>query len=587
MKFCILFSLHFILIFWFYQANAQQGREIFSKGYNSTPAEIERYEDGTWLFITLHSQIPGEIYQDTFTVYHTDSTGRILRSFELTPPRNFENFVIEDLVALPGERFVAVYSGGDCDAGGYGYYAESRDTSGQLLWLTQLPKGYAFQAIGIGIDSNILISFDAFVIKYSASDGSILWEAEHNDTYTYDVIIVPGTEDILLVDHTGLKYFRQDTVSGEITYHLQAFKPLEVSQGIIGELLADGDSLFYAYKYAEKKILRFKQDLQPTVFATLTKQLRDMESGNNGVYSIIQENLTSYKLYFIDSSGNQLLLKHFKDSVLRPIKLLHQPDGIGLIGSYGSGPELPLLPGYKYVSRSQAWFNYFPKNEFDEPSDSIDLAITNILQQDSIYYETYWSPGPFPAYLSDFEGGNFRIEITNHGRKTVRSCWMNIAFGANENTWFCPPVSVKQLFLDNLELLPGGSTWVEFGDIYAYSQAEVPDQYCFWTSAPNHFPDDFPDNDAFCLDRIVAVHEIYEDLFSLFPNPADETLYVEWKEDYAAHQPWVISDLYGRLLLRGQRIASDGIETISLHNVPSGLYTFHSGPFSNMIFVQH
>ncbi len=566
---------------------AQQGMEIYSKGYNSTPWEIERYGDGTWLFITTHAEMPGSIYSDTMTVYHADSTGRILRSINLTPPRNFENFAIEDLLALPGGSFIAIYSGGDCDAGGYGYYVEARDTTGQLLWLSDLTKGYTFQAVGIGIDSQILISADNFVTKYSAVDGSILWQAEHNDTYTNNLLIVPGTEDILLVDHTGLKYFKQDTIAGEIAYHLETFTPLTASQGSIGILLAEGDSLFYAYTYLERKLFKFKKDLQPTLFATVPKNPQEMVAGNKGVYTIIFENHNSTKLYFIDSTGNQLLLNQFKDSGLRPQKLLSHRNGAGLIGSYGSGPELPFLPGYNFLSRGQAWFKYSPQYDFDNPADSVDLAITEILQQDSIHYVTFWSDGPTPAYLHNFEGGNFKVEITNHGNVVATSVWVNIAFGENLNTWFCPPTSVKQVFVDHLEVLPGSSVWIEFGDIFAYSQAQVPDQYCFWTSGPNHLPDYFPANDAHCIDRIVAVPEIQYNFFSVSPNPADGVLLVEWKEDFTSNPSWTIADVFGRVMLRGHSIPSAGPLSIGLMDLPSGVYIFSSGSLSKIIAVQH
>ena len=565
-------------------AFSQEGNQVFSKGYNHSVERMAPLQDGTWLLLSKYSPLPGAIYVDTMTVYHVDSTGKLLKEINLQPPVQYETMTIESFLALPDGSFAVCYSGGDCDAGGYGFYLEKRDTTGQLHWTRTLPEGYYYYEMGISPDSNILFCTGETNLKLSSADGHTIWEKTFNDGYGYDYLFVPGSEDMLMVDQIGFRYYRLDSSGGNAEYTLTTSEPYSPSQGSIGELFTDGEGTFYAISYYEKKLLWFKDDLQAEALATFKNLPISYSCGHGGVYALIRKNFNATRLVFVAADGDTTLVHQFPDTGIRPILVNAQGNGFALAGGYCSGPDYPEYPEYTFAGRSQAWFRFYPNYQLDSIIQTPELHISRIIQHDEIHYTSFWSPGPFPAELYHFSGGNFEILVTNGGNLPVHTFWLNIAFGPNVNTWWCPPSSAHQIKYTIASLMPGDSTWVDFGDIQAVSQEEIPDAFCFWTSAPNYFPDFVPTNDVYCKERVVSVGEVIEEKISLYPNPVSDELYIRWPSENAISADWYITDLFGRIILKGH--TSDlNVDPIHMTSLTPGVYVFNVASFSEKIIV--
>jgi hypothetical protein len=565
---------------------AQEGSQVYSKGYNHSVESMAPLQDGTWLLLSKYSPLPGAIYADTMTVYHVDSIGNVLKEINLQPPVQYETMTIEFFKALPDGSFAVCYSGGDCDAGGYGYFIEKRDTTGQLHWTRTLPEGYYAFEMAISPDSNILVCTGEINLKLSSTDGHTIWELPFHDGYGYDYLFVPGSENILMVNQIGFSYYRLDSTSGQPEYNLAASEPYTPSQGSIGELFTDGAGTFYAISYYEKKLLRFKDDLQPEVMATFKHLPISYSCGHEGVYTLIRRNFNATRLVFVAEDGDTTLVHQFPDTGIRQSHIYYQPNGFALAGGYGSGPHYTEYPGLTYAGRSQAWFRFYPDYNLDSIIQTPDILISRIVQRDEIQYTSFWSPGPFPANLHHFSGGDFEMLVTNGGNLPVHTFWLNIAFGPNINTWWCPPSSAHQIKFNIAPLMPGDSIWVDFGDIQASSQEEIPDAFCFWTSAPNYFPDFVPTNDVYCKERTVSVGKVVEEKITLYPNPVADELYINWPSENEGSADWYIADMLGQIVLKGHN--SDlNADPIPVSGLAPGVYIFNAASFSEKIIVSH
>ncbi len=557
---------HFLFFLFILDKGISQNLEtVFSRGYNVYVSHLDRFSDGRWLIAVNDSPLPGSIYKDTLSLRIMDSTGVLIRLITLSPPQAFENFSIDHLLILPGDQFMVGYSGGDCDAGGYAHYVEKFDSSGQFSWLIQLDKFIDPDYFGFGLDSNILMISGNDIAKISSDNGTVLWQTEYRDSYVHYMILVPGSEDIIVSDEHGLQYYEQHAIQGNISYTLKTSEEIQLDFGSIGRFQTAGDGIFYAYKFYDKQIIRFRKDLKAKNFLTMTGSFLAMAPTAEGLAILKNKDVNTYQVILYDSLAVKISEHLSEDSGLRPRFIKCFSSGMGLAGSYSSGPNSIYDPDSHYTGRSQGWFRYFPQYNFENAARPASLAITDLIQQSPILYDSVWSEGwDFTGFVHDFSGGQYEIKVTNTGNVPVSHFWINISFDVSVNTWFCSPFNVKQLYFDSEDIQPGESTWVEFGDIEAFHQIHIPDKFCFWTSGNNSIPDYKPQDDVFCMDRIVNTYETFSTTFLVYPNPATEEITLMGFEGEIENIK--IYDTNGRLLFHGNST------TIKLNDFPSGYY---------------
>ena len=581
----IFFSLT-VLLFFTTISFAQNIETIFSKGYNTHVGDLERLDDNSWVLAYITSQIPGSIYKDTVVARIIDSAALLLHEIVIPPLRNFENLRIEKVFVLPGNEFIICYSGGDCDAGGAGYFIQKFDSLYQPLWHIELMEYFRPQRFAIGLDDNILLIDGSQVAKMLSSDGSIIWQIEYSGSYAHDAIVEPGTENIIMSDNSGLKYFVQKIIQGEIKYTLEASNDLTITMGSLGGLMAGENGIFYVRKYAAREILRFRNDLEYEKVLSHNQKLRFVSTTPGGLVVVNERGSESYEIILYDTAGLKKDQYISPESGLRPAMIRSDNNGIGLAGTYDSGPPAEYDSTHLYGGRSQGWFRYFPGNSFADSSAEMSIAISEIIQHDSIIYDTYWSfDGPFQGYLHNFHGGDFKLKFTNTGAEPVHSFWANIVFGYAVNVWFCGPLVAKQVFIDKVTIYPGESMWYEFGDIDAYRQMNIPGKFCFWTSGPNNLPDYNPLDDMHCMDRIVSTKSITESPLSIYPNPANSVITLSWDSKISANLNWNLIDVHGRVLKTGITKNNSALETIDVSNLSAGIYYFISNHSSGAVVI--
>jgi len=385
-----------------------------------------------------------------------------------------------------------------------------------------------------------------------------------------------------------LKYYRQVFIQGDLFYILEAAENIQQDFGTIGGFKTAGDGIFYAQKYYDRQIIRFRSNLKAKVFLSTPQSFLDMSPGPGGLGLLKMKDVNTYQVLFYDSTGVKLSEFQSDDSGLRPERMKCFPEGFALAGSYGSGPASKYNPDHHYTGRGQGWFRYFPEYNFEDIPSPISLAVTDIIQQAPIAYDSVWSLGwDFEGFLHSFVGGGFSLNITNTGNEPVYSFWVNIAFDLSLNTWFCAPFMVKQLYVDQIVLLPGESSWIDFGDIEAYNQENIPKQFGFWTSGNNSKPDFHPEDDVYCMDRILATKENSETTISIYPNPANTELNILCPSNQSSSSSWKLIDVTGRIVTSGNLKNNYGIETIETTSIPPGIYYFRMDHYSKPIIIQH
>jgi hypothetical protein len=182
---------------------------------------------------------------------------------------------------------------------------------------------------------------------------------------------------------------------------------------------------------------------------------------------------------------------------------------------------------------------------------------------------------PEPIYA--FSGGQFRIQMTNQGNTVLNQVYLNTRFDLNYLYNICLRAPAKQRLYENLNLAPGASVWLDFGDIEAEGQILVPAQFCFWTSAPNNRPDTHHEDDAFCTAYTVPVRQPGRLSFRLYPNPAAGEIFLDWPEQHDRPDAYAWYDGLGKRLAGGTLDPNEPPWRIATPEHSSGLYFLRAG----------
>jgi|GEM_PF-1786889 len=211
-----------------------------------------------------------------------------------------------------------------------------------------------------------------------------------------------------------------------------------------------------------------------------------------------------------------------------------------------------------------------------------DAGIAEVEQQEPLRVKI--TQNSWPPTLYGLNGGKFRIRVQNYGTVSLQNIQINIRFPNNLPSRVCYSVSSKKRRYSNLNLLPGASVWLDFGDIEVPGQAQLPIQLCFWTSSPNQIPDERHENDRFCTAYTVPYKEpLKEPFFSIAPNPSDAGfLLVSPRSDLIAFR-LDIYDLSGRLVY--QQTLREQQQFIDTQHWPNGYYWLKVGQWMQKLIV--
>lgn len=152
----------------------------------------------------------------------------------------------------------------------------------------------------------------------------------------------------------------------------------------------------------------------------------------------------------------------------------------------------------------------------------------------------------------------------------------------------CFPTAHLQRKYINLDLAPGASRWLDFGDLALQRQSTLAEEHCFWTSAPNNAPDAHHEDDHYCIPDyfLVDTYAPNEGYFSLLPNPAQAYFRVTAPAATAATE-WQLHDATGRLVQRGIYPAGQSELSVSTVQLPNGFYIFKMKNYAGKLIVKH
>ena len=563
-----------------------QNREcVLSNLYETKVYDVKPLFGGKWAVAIQDLSFPAALGEEYFSIAIVDSLGRLDKMIPTLFQYDNETSSGGPLWTLPNDEMIVEYRTGNCDAGYHSFEIEKIDTLGNVLWhqFKQWPR--IISDLWIAPDGNYMVKLsEGNLGKISSETGETIWEHELHFPYT-SFLPVPGTEDLIVTDSAGLKYYQNTFQPDDVFYNLLYSSNLDFSTDLFYLRGIDEDGLFYGIKALSKELYRFDLDFNlefitvaPNTQVYISKEHLLFRNPSPGISLQVYDRIGN----FID----EITFKREDGFSLEDIYL--SPTGLAVIGHYVSGPSPDIFPGFLIYGRSQGWFRYFPNYDFTDAPQKYSLAITDIKQLEPVEVDSFYSPGPdYNGNLYDLSGGKYNIQVTNTGTDTVQSFSINIVFSEIINYWFCPPISAVYKFYDHQGIGPGESAWVEFEGLTAYSQKVNPPKFCFWTSEINHRPDDVPEDDRYCFDRVVKTNFPVEDPIAIYPNPADEEIYILNLPNYNSVASWALFDAMGRKIKAGKIIGGEEKLKIEIQDLSFGVYFIQIGKISRRFIVQH
>jgi hypothetical protein len=581
--------LSVLLLCIFLKANlfAQMIERTFSAGFQSSIDLIKPYDNDRWLLAGSGEPEPGAYFQDTLFVAILGADGNVFFRKNLSMP-GAEVHYWHDILALPDGGILASFESTLCDVGADMITIQCLDASGNLRW--QINGGFVLGSTRppehwfVAPDSHLLgMSFDQ-VWKINPANGEILFKAALQGVSSglaspHEMINIPGTEDFIAVGNPDFQYWTKSGPPDDPIYVLSNELDFD---GYRKHLSLGADGRYYCVKYFpdvqfERVNLAFQHETLP--IPVEAENYPAYIVGDSGIYAFNAGFFTRYNFQggdpqLIPATESWIQKKHFSAAGGR----------IAICGSDLSGwPYHPVPPTRQSYA---GWVRSVKESSPNEGEQQFNVAVTAVQQQSSI--DTMRFPGFFTDYIYNFSGGNYRVQVTNHSNQTVQNLHLNTSFGANQFFIICFNFSARQKHFSGLNLAPGESVWLEFGDIAAGGQAEIPAEVCFWTSSPNGAPDAVRKDDRLChpLQLTVDVNQPEPPAFSIAPVPADGFVDITANVTLSG-LPWKLYDAAGRCVAHGIYPGESPTLRLETARLPGGFYIFQAGNRSGKLIVRH
>ncbi len=568
--------------------HAQTFECSLAAGISTSASLIEPYGDNKWLIAGRGEPEFGAYFQDTLFVAVVGDDGHIELRKNLSMPFEEVHF-FHDLLALPDGGILVSFESTLCDVAGYVLSVQRLDAQGNLLW--EKTNGFVFGETRppenwfIAPDGNLLGASYNQIWKVNPNSGDIIWKAVLEGVNggflnPFEFELIPSTEDFFALGNPDFQLWKQ---SGPMQTPIYVLEKLLETPSYYRYLGRAPNNWFYAWQvYPTNKIVRLNLDFQldSLPINLIDHGQKDIAFGDEGFY-LTESSAGTHRIRRFNGNGQDPVDLHTNHQWLNPLAISAHKGYIGVIGEDGSGAT--NWPIYNNTCTG-AWVRSFQELNPMLSAITPDAAVIEVQQNTPV--DTASLPNFPVGNVYNFEGGDFKISITNSGAIPIEDICLNVVFGFNQ-FYFCPYRPAKQIRYSNLNLAPGESTWLNFGDVLAEAQAEVPTEICFWTSSPNQQPDAVHENDRFChpLTYVVAAKEPDFGAFSIAPNPADQFADLTFLEDVQG-EPWQVFDALGRQMSAGICPARETLrlETAAL---PNGFYLFQVKNRVSKLLVQH
>lgn len=210
------------------------------------------------------------------------------------------------------------------------------------------------------------------------------------------------------------------------------------------------------------------------------------------------------------------------------------------------------------------------------PTLNQDVELLEISFESSLDTITPWFT---PNCKATFKLENVKIHILNNGSLPLHQVAVNWDLFIPSPLWHGCEYSLRQLFVDSLNIAPGQSEWINIPDIELYTYMEcgttktIDHDFCIELTCPNQMIDADHVNDFSCttLEFLISSQKdpTVSEIFSTYPNPfVDQITLVNIPKGASSLR---LYDVYGQNIL-SQDLNSKSLN-ISLPNVSAGLYT--------------
>ncbi|MBL7803960.1 MAG: hypothetical protein JNL02_09515 [Saprospiraceae bacterium] len=572
-----LFTL-LLLALWAAPGSAQTTNHAIGYGFTSSAQVVCALGNGRFVAAGVGTPAPGALFADTVFALIFDTNGQIEQRI-LVPAPISEVHYVTGIHTLPDGGFVLSLSSTLCDVVSDQNNLFCYTPDGHLRWskdglysfagspLTVLPDGMV-----VGAYSNKLKAFDY-------TNGNLLWEAQlEGSAEIYSLAFVPGTEDFVAVGFPHVQYWQQIGAPGSHNYSMIYAENLPSGAYLPKVLVHDGQA--YGLDLSFHRLIRF-DDTSYEILADLPNTPVDFTASDSSFWFVGKSN--SYtSILETNAEGQPLSTWATTDPWLSANAIASDGEQIALAGVCGSGPASDMFVlDYKGI---HAWLSNIDINDPSSGSEQHNASLKSVEQNSPVHVEATDLPLP-PSPVYQLSGGNFRVEVTNTGNTLLQEVDVMISFGYNVFWDICFYKPAIRKHYDNLMVQPGQSVWLEFGDIEASGQVDVPVEFCFWTASPNEKPDAYREDDVFCHTIAlgnggpVELHTAVR----LFPNPADGAgVYAECDAPGADYR---LFDTAGREVRRGQWPAGISQIRIPTDDLSTGLYIFQTGNWHGKLVV--
>jgi hypothetical protein len=571
-------------------AHAQVKDWVMGAGFVTQPLAVRAMADYRWLVVGRGNPSPGQIYSDTLFCVVLDQSGNVHYRHNLQVPSD-EVHDLYDAIATPDGGFVLVIESTICDAGGWLTTIQRYDAAGQLLW--QRSGGgtanYIPQSYHLTPDGNLIGVLNTTVRKISLDDGSDIWTATLpliSGDYIRSYTLATGSEDLIMSIGATVQYWKQNGVVGQTASFVKTHTTTTSQFSAFGKMLPGPNGDYFAHddNYFDEGFVHFNPVAETYEKLPLAVDgLVDYALTTTGIFALYQ-NASNAWLTQYDFNGQILDTWARQEPWVSMAAFDLFDNQLYIAGESGSGPKSNPDDNDPYTrfDTRHLWMRSVAIADFEMPAPASDAAISNIEQQAPVYIDSTISINGTGYF---FNGGQFRIQVTNHGTNILEKVDLLIGFD-NILLWECGSRPAYRKQYGGLHLAPGASVWLDFGDVNVNYQNHAPTQFCFWTAAPNEGNDGNHNNDVFCITpKTTGVTEAPMADIQVYPNPASDGFWLKGSAGNALPDRYELYNVLGSRLRTGKIPGYSEQYFVDAGLLPTGIYFLKMEDFMQKIII--
>lgn len=569
------FLISFVLLFASPMTICQSFEFVVQEGFSSEVLDAKPLSNGDWIVIFKKYSALENPFRDTLSFAILDSQGIRKHEAILVPPFIDEESVFDWLHVRPNDHFIIAFRAGHCDVSSKPLHLRKFDSSGEEIWRNSKTSIGSADDILFSQEHSIMILSGAHVYSFSDTTGHLLWEAEFTTDLVHYGRFTSNDGDIIFFDFDKLHLASLHDVPESPGYIItQSISAPKDRHTILRYFQRQQDSVHYSYSEENSGIIRIDDNLQSALVLSVDDVPSDLIIDSTGIW-LLNSFPTEYHSLRHYSLAGQLLNQYTSSYPALYSNHFQLKEGkVIFTGSYASGPGYSGPMSTPYSPRVQGWMQYTFPESMVAPLDSLNVSVSDVIRQSEVHIDSVYIPSQ-ARYLYEVQGGDFLIEVTNHGTQMVEELAVNTSMQPYFNLFCGVHRPSKKLFYSDLNLQPSESVWLPFGDIYADLQEEYPVEFCFWTSAPDGTPDIAPEDDTFCHSLLVSNTEPSQTNFSVYPNPASHEISLQSDTPFNIAS-WQIYTLHGQRMLEGP-VHSDIPFRVDVSALVGGFYIIQAG----------